>query len=225
MLKLNRLFLTSGGSEIINTISDFFHSLQVQVVDPDALLGLNLDDTTWIFVDWLLPAMAGIQLVRLLRESGLARNARISMVLPRADGELQMRALDAGADDYILGPLDPKLLLERMKAYRAAVSQPEEPIIYMNDLVVDTNAYSVRFRGSLIPVKVNEFRLLAHFARHPDRVFTRGNLIGVLGKSNEVLDERTVDAWISRLRSVLRAHGVPYSLRTVRACGYILDSR
>lgn len=224
MLKLNRLMLTSGGADYINTISDFFYNIQVQIVDPDSLLGQSLDDSTWIFVDWLLPAMAGIQLVRLLRESGLGRSARISMVLPSSDDEMQLRALAAGADDYIVGPLNPHKLVDRMRAYRAAVANPDEPILRMGEMVVDTNAYSVRFRGKLLPLKVNEFRLVAHFVRYPDRVFTRGNLIGVLGKSKDVNDERTVDVWMSRLRSTLRTHGVPHIPRTVRAAGYILDS-
>lgn len=224
MLKLSRLLLTSGGVDYINTISDFFYSVQVQIVEPDSLLGQVLDDSTWIFVDWLLPAMAGIQLVRLLRESGLGRNARISMVLPSSDDEMQLRSLAAGADDYIVGPLSPQKLVDRMRAYRAAVANPDEPILRLGEMVVDTNAYSVRFRGKLLPLKVNEFRLIAHFARYPDRVFTRGNLIGVLGKSNEVHDERTVDVWMSRLRTALRYHGVPHIPRTVRAAGYILDS-
>ena len=228
MLKLNRLILTSGGIEFINTISDFFYNIQVQIVDPDSLLSQatqTLDDSTWVFIDWLLPAMAGIQLIRLLRESGLGHNARISMVLPHADNDMQLRALAAGADDYIIGPLSPQSLLDRMRIYRAAVTSPDEPVFKIGEMIVDTNAYSVRFRGRLLPLNVNEFRLIAHFGRHPDRVFTRGNLIGVLGKSMEVNDERTVDVWMSRLRSTLRRHGVPNVPRTVRSCGYILDSR
>ncbi|MCJ2185293.1 response regulator transcription factor [Novosphingobium beihaiensis] len=224
MLKLNRLLLTSGGLDLINSMSDLFYSIQVQIVDSDSLLGQAFDDTTWIFIDWLLPAMAGIQLVRLLRASGPGRNARISMVLPGQDEQMQMRALAAGADDYIIGPLDPKRLVERMKTYRVALVPPDDPVTTIGEMSVDTNAYLVRFRGRPLPLKVNEFRLLAHFARHPDRVFTRSNLIGVLGKSQEVNDERTVDVWMSRLRATLRAHDVPYVPRTVRSCGYILDT-
>ena len=224
MLKLNRLLLTSGGMDLINSISDLFYSLQVQIVDSDSLLNQTFDDTTWIFIDWLLPAMAGIQLVRLLRASAPGEKARISMVLPGQDKQMQMRALAAGADDYIIGPLDPQQLIERMKAYRVALTPPDDPVMTLGDMTVDTNAYLARFRGKPIPLKVNEFRLLAHFVRHPDRVFTRGNLIGVLGKSQAVNDERTVDVWMSRLRGTLRSHDVPYVPRTIRSCGYILDT-
>jgi two-component system phosphate regulon response regulator PhoB len=225
MLKLNRLLLTSGGLDLINSISDLFYSLQVQIVDPDSLLNQTFDDTTWIFIDWLLPAMAGIQLVRLLRASGLGQTVRISMVLPGADEQMQMRALAAGADDYIIGPLNPDQLVERMKTYRVALTPPDDPVMTLGDMTVDTNAYLVRFRGKALPLKVNEFRLLSHFVRHPDRVFTRSNLIGVLGKSKLVNDERTVDVWMSRLRGTLRHHEVPYVPRTIRSCGYILDTR
>lgn len=224
MLKLNRLLLTSGRLDLINSISDLFYSIQVQIVDPDSLLSQSFDDSTWIFIDWLLPAMAGIQLVRLLRASGLGEKVRISMVLPDRDEQMQMRALAAGADDYIIGPLNPDQLIDRMKAYRVALTPPDDPVMTLGEMTVDTNAYLVRFRGKPLPLKVNEFRLLAHFVRHPDKVYTRGNLIGVLGKSKDVNDERTVDVWMSRLRSTLRRHEVPYVPRTVRACGYILDT-
>ncbi|CDO38334.1 response regulator transcription factor [Novosphingobium sp. KN65.2] len=224
MLKLNRLLLTSGGLDLINSISDLFYSIQVQIVDPDSLLNQNFDDSTWIFIDWLLPAMAGIQLVRLLRGSALGEKVRISMVLPTPDADIQMRALAAGADDYIVGPLNPDQLIDRMKSYRVVLVPPEDPVITFGDMTVDTNAYLIRFRGERLPLKVNEFRLLAHFVRHPDRIYTRSDLIGVLGRSREVNAERTVDVWMSRLRTTLRSLDVPYVPRTVRACGYILDT-
>lgn len=223
MLKLNRLLLTSGGSEYANAISDFFSNIQVQVVDAQKLLDLSLDDSTWLFIDWLLPVMAGMQLVRLLRESGRAANARISMVLPQASEDIQMRALQAGADDYIIGPLSPEKLIDRMRIYRSAVPQPREPVLRLGDLTVDTNAFSVRYRDRVLALKVSEFHLMAHFARHPNRVFTRSTLIGVMGRGQDVDDERTVDVWISRLRTKLRQYEVPYELRTVRSFGYILD--
>lgn len=225
MLKLSRILLTSGGNDHLNAISDMFYNLQVQIVDTDSLFSQAFDDRTWLFIDWLLPAMAGLQLVRLLRETGLGRQARISMVLPEADATMQARAIAAGADDYIVGPLTPATLSDRLRVYQGAVSDDtgKDAIMQMGDLTVDTNAYRVRYAGKVLPLRVNEFRLLAHFARHPNRVFTRSNLIGVLGKSREVHDERTVDVWMSRLRSALKSHGVPQVPRTVRSAGYILD--
>ena len=75
-----------------------------------------------------------------------------------------------------------------------------------------------------VPLRPNEFRLLAHFMEHPDQVFSRTALIEQLGKDGEAIDERTVDVWVGRLGRALTAQGAPDPLRTVRALGYVMDS-
>lgn len=92
------------------------------------------------------------------------------------------------------------------------------------ELIVDPIAFAVRFRGRVLPLRPNEFRLLAFFVANPDRVFSRTALIENLGKDSDLIDERTVDVWTGRLRRALRDHGVPDPLRTVRSQGYVLDS-
>ncbi len=99
----------------------------------------------------------------------------------------------------------------------ADASQPD-------DLTVDTTAMLVRYRDQRIVLAPNEFRLLAHFAAHPDRVFTRDALIDTLGKNERGIDARTVDVWIGRIRRALKSRGVPDRLRTVRSMGYVYDA-
>ncbi|MBT0670173.1 response regulator transcription factor [Novosphingobium profundi] len=225
MLKLGHIVLTSGNKDHVDHITDTFLNLGVSVVDPANLLDLQVDDATWIFIDWLLPAMAGVLLLSLLRQTVFGRKAKVTMVLPEHDDALRARALEAGADDYIVGPLSPEALAERIRVYQGAVSPPEEPVLAIGKMKVDTNAYLARYDGRPIKLKVLEFRLLAHFFRNPDRVFTRANLISVLGKGEEVHAERTVDVWMSRLRLSLQRQEVPLVPRTVRSAGYILDTR
>ena len=92
------------------------------------------------------------------------------------------------------------------------------------DLIVDPVAFAARYRGKLLILRPNEFRLLAFFVANPDRVFSRAALIASLGKDSDLLDERTVDVWTGRLRRALRDQGAPDPLRTVRSQGYVLDS-
>jgi len=92
------------------------------------------------------------------------------------------------------------------------------------ELTIDPVAFAARYRGKVIPLRPNDFRLLAHFVANPDRVFDRQSLIECLGKDSGVMDERTVDVWTGRLRRALRAHSVPDPIRTVRSYGYVLDS-
>ncbi|MES2493414.1 MAG: winged helix-turn-helix domain-containing protein [Pseudomonadota bacterium] len=92
------------------------------------------------------------------------------------------------------------------------------------DLTIDLVAFAARFRGKVLALRPNEFRLLAFFVANPDRVFSRKELIENLGKDTGPIDERTVDVWTGRLRRALRGQDVPDPLRTVRAYGYVLDS-
>ena len=147
------------------------------------------------------------------------------MVLENPDAEARRRALAAGADDYIVGPLTPEALLDRIEAANPERSRPGSgPRLRHGDITIDLAAFQARFKGKILPLRPNEFRLLVHFVENPDQVFSRGSLIGRLGKDAEVIDERTVDVWIGRLRRGLRAHGVPDPLRTVRSMGYVMDS-
>lgn len=103
--------------------------------------------------------------------------------------------------------------------------RPASPALFRHgELTIDPGAFAARFRGRLVPLRPNEFRLLLHFVTHPDQVFSRASIIEHLGKDSDLLDERTVDVWTGRLRRALRAHGVPDPLRTVRSLGYVLDS-
>ena len=180
----------------------------------------------WCFVDWLLPDISGLEMVRRLREARATRHGHITMVLEDGDAEERRRALKAGADDYLVGPLNAAILAERLDLY--AVAEPRVAAtpgrLQHGALSLDMAAHQVRHEGRPVTLRPNEFRLLAHFLEHPDQVFSRTALIECIGKDSGLLDERTVDVWVGRLRRALAAHGVPDPLRTVRSLGYVLDS-
>ena len=182
-----------------------------------------LGDKVWGFVDWLCPTMSGLELCRRLRESSATRRAHLTIVLDESSQDAKRRALQAGADDYLVGPLDAARLLERM-AGLAAEPAPTRLHLQHGAITLDLGAHQIKVAGQPVPMRPNEFRLLAHFMEHPDQVFSRTALIDRLGKDGDELDERTVDVWVGRLRRALAAHGAPDPLRTVRALGYVLDS-
>ena len=198
-----------------------------RVVPIDSALGdPNLDGPAWAFIDWIGEAMSGIELCRRLREARSTRSIHVTMVLDTGDSEERRRALKAGADDYMTGPLNLHAVLDRMALYEAVGAAPAAPRarIENGDLCIDLAAHQLRYRGQPVPLRPNEFRLLAHFIEHPDQVFSRTALIERLGKDEEAIDDRTVDVWVGRLRRSLAAHGAPDPLRTVRALGYVMDS-
>lgn len=179
----------------------------------------------WAFIDWLLPDMPGIEACRRLRCDPLTAQAHVTMVLDDDDGDARRRALRAGADDYIVGPLSRTAILDRVLATRPGRDSAggEERSLTAGDLAIEVAAFQARWRGKPIPLMPNEFRLLRYFVEHSGRVFTRSQLIAALGKQEPAIDERTVDVWIGRLRRALRAAGAGEPLRTVRSLGYVFD--
>lgn len=187
--------------------------------DPQRLAG----DPLLVFVDWLLPDASGLEMCRWLRSFEATAAAHITVVLEDRDSEARRRALRAGADDYLLGPLTADQVLSRLST-RTPSPAPSNHRVAVGALTLDTDAFQARHAGRMVPLRPNEFRLLAHLVTHPDQLFSRTALIGILGKHEDGIDERTVDVWIGRLRRALSAAGVPDLIRTVRQRGYVLDS-
>ena len=203
----------------------------------------------WAFVDWLCPNISGLELCRRLRRDSATKHAHITMIIDSFNGEACRRALDAGADDYLVGPLDLERLSDRIAPRtvghaRITTATPSIPAIARvsptplastqakpqgqqlvhSGLTVDLIAHRAHFRGTTIPLRPNEFRLLVFFLQHPNRVHSRAALIAALWSDDSTLDERTIDVWVGRLRRALVSHGAADPIRTVRFMGYVLDS-
>ncbi len=182
-----------------------------------------LEGRAWVVVDWLLPALSGLELCRRLRLDPQTEAAHVTMILEEDDEDAKRRALRAGADDYIIGPLTRAALLDRVLAVELTARGAAARTVRLGELALDLSALQVRWKDRPIPLMPNEFRLLRYLMEQPGRVFSRAQLIAALGKVEPPLDERTVDAWVSRLRRALREAGAGDMLRTVRALGYVLD--
>jgi two-component system, OmpR family, phosphate regulon response regulator PhoB len=183
-----------------------------------------LEGTIWAFADWVLPDISGLEICRQLRCAPLTAQAHITMVLEEDDFEARRRALRAGADDYMVGPVSRTTVLDRVLSvvendYDGGALRS----LTLGDLTIDLSAFQANWRGVPVVLMPNEFRLLRFFVEHPRRVFTRAQLIAALGKQDPPVDERTVDVWVGRLRRALRASGAGAPLRTVRSLGYVLD--
>jgi two-component system phosphate regulon response regulator PhoB len=184
-----------------------------------------VEGALWAFVDWVLPDISGLEICRRLRCDPLSAQAHITIVLEEDDPETKRRAIRAGADDYLIGEIDRRRVLDRLLSLRPAEAEITiQRVLEHGDLTVDLAAFQARWKGQPIPLMPNEFRLLRYFVEHPGRVFTRPQLMAALGKQEPPVDERTVDVWIGRLRRALRSAGAADSrLRTVRMLGYVLD--
>ena len=217
------IFLTDRTAE---TMDDFVHAgrrytfARIGREGPERLV----EGPVWAFVDWVLDDLAGLEMCRRLRSDPRTSAAHITMVLEEDDPDDRRRALKAGADDYMLGPVDRTAVLDRVMAVdplqqQRAMGQRFE----VGKLTVDMAALQARWGGKPMVLPPNEFRLLLYFAENPNRVMTREQLIGGLGKREPKIDARTVDVWIGRLRRALKSAGAGNPLRTVRSLGYVLD--
>lgn len=188
----------------------------------DAPLPL-LDGQPWAFVDWVLPDLSGLELCRRLRCDPQTEAAHVTMVLEEDETEVKRRALRAGADDYVIGPIDRSTVLDRVLSLQLPEAELPARTLRLGDLSLDLSALQARWKDKAIALMPNEFRLLRYLMEQPGQVFSRAQLIAALGKQGQPIDERTVDAWVSRLRRALRNTGAGYPLRTVRSLGYVLD--
>jgi two-component system, OmpR family, phosphate regulon response regulator PhoB len=183
-----------------------------------------LDGAVWIFVDWVLDDMAGIELCRRLRADAATAGAHITMVLDDNDPSSRKRALDAGADDYINGPVDRRIVLDRVLALNPEFNGQYMPdALQFGPLTINLSSYRAYWKDTPIEVSPNEFRLLRFLADNANRSLTRAEIVAGLGKDDEEIDERTVDVWIGRLRKAIKEAGGGNPLRTVRLIGYVFD--
>jgi len=179
----------------------------------------------WAFVDWVMEDCSGLEMCRRLRADPRTVDAHVTIILEADDADDRRRALKAGADDYMIGPLDRTVVLDRVLAVhgRRHARGPAQQV-RLGKLVIDVLALQARWDDRPVALRPNEFRLLRFFVENPDRVLSRHDLIEGLGKLDPPIDERTVDVWIGRLRRALKDVGAGHMLRTVRAMGYVLDS-
>lgn len=217
------IFLTS---ELGESLEDFIHDHRRFTFDrlgPDGPRRL-VEGPMWAFVDWVMPDLAGLEMCRRLRADQRTQDAHVTMVLEADDPEDRRRALRAGADDYLVGPLTRTAVLDRVLALQSRTSERQATRCFeLGALVIDMAALQARWNDTPISLRPNEFRLLRFLAENPNRVLTREDLINGLGKREPPIDERTVDVWIGRLRRAIKAAGGGNPLRTVRSLGYVFD--
>jgi|LauGreDrversion4_2_1035121.scaffolds.fasta_scaffold211129_1 two-component system phosphate regulon response regulator PhoB len=217
------IFLTS---ELGESLDDFVHDDRRFTFDklgPDGPRRL-VEGPMWAFVDWVMPTISGLEMCRRLRADPRTADAHVTMVLEEDDAEDRRRALRAGADDYLVGPLSRTAVLDRVLALQSRGAERHATRRFeAGALTIDMAALQARWAGEPIVLRPNEFRLLRFFAENPNRVLTREDLISGLGKREPAIDERTVDVWVGRLRRAIKAAGGGNPLRTVRSLGYVFD--
>ena len=179
-----------------------------------------------ILLDWMLPGMSGIDYARRLRSVPDTRDIPIIMLTAKGAEEDKVRALDTGADDYITKPFSTKELVARVRAVLRRYSGTDDSgAIEVEGLLFDPETYRVSANGQEIEISPTEFKLLHFFIVHPERVYSRSQLLDQVWGENVYVEERTVDVHIRRLRKTLEPFGFDKFIQTVRSAGYRFSTR
>jgi two-component system phosphate regulon response regulator PhoB len=174
-----------------------------------------------IVVDWMLPDVSGLELIRLLRRDAHTRDIPVVMLTARAEEADKVTGLDAGADDYLTKPFSARELVARIQAVmRRSVPAAQFERVEVEGLLLDQAGQRVAAAGRPIALGPTEYRLLAFLMTHPDRVYTRSQLLDRVWGGNVYVEERTVDVHIRRLRRALEPSGYDRLVQTVRGTGY-----
>jgi two-component system phosphate regulon response regulator PhoB len=174
-----------------------------------------------ILLDWMLPGMSGLELARRLRKEGLTREVPIIMLTARGEENDRVHGLDAGVDDYVVKPFSARELLARIKAVmRRSRGDEEDGSVTLGGLRIDGAAHRVFAGDAPIHIGPTEYRLLHFFMTHPERVYTRTQLLDHVWGGNVYVEERTVDVHIRRLRKTLEPFVLEHLVQTVRGAGY-----
>jgi two-component system, OmpR family, phosphate regulon response regulator PhoB len=174
-----------------------------------------------LVLDWMLPGESGLAFARRLRADERTRELPILMLTARAMEHDKISGLESGADDYLTKPFSPKELAARIKAVlRRRAPQLSGDAVEAEGLRLDPGTRRVTAHGQRVEISPSEFRLLHFLMTHPERVYTRAQLLDHVWGDHVFIEERTVDVHIRRLRKALEPSGHDRLIDTVRGSGY-----
>ena len=176
-----------------------------------------------VLLDWMLPGGSGLELLRRLKRGDTTAGIPVIMLTAKTTQDNVIQGLEVGADDYITKPFAPRELIARIKALiRRAGGVDKSESFSIGDLMLDCASHRVSIGGRKVDMGPTEFNLLQFFMTHPERAYTRSQVLDHVWGPNVYLEERTIDVHIRRLRKALQTPEADYSdlIQTVRGTGY-----
>jgi len=208
-----RYNLSRAGYRVRNTLDGEEGLIMIKEEKPDVLI-----------LDWMLPSVSGLEICRALRRQKDTRDIGIIMLTARGEELDRVQGLESGADDYISKPFSPAELVARVASVlrRSKPVTSQEALMYA-DIEMDLTTFRVKRSGRYISLGPTEYRLLRHFLENPKRVYSREQLLDAVWGPDIVVEARTVDVHIRRLRKALNSENGADLIRTVRSAGYALE--
>lgn len=203
--------------------ADFHITEAENTIQATRLLADRIPDL--ILLDWMLPGKSGIDFLKWLRQQDLYNNIPIIMLTARAEEEHKIRGLMTGADDYITKPFSPEELSARIKTVLRRgplISLDNE--IKIGALTLNVEQQLTKIGNELLELSPIEYKLLYFFAKNPNKIFSRDQLITHVWGGNVYIDGRTIDVQIRRLRKKLMPFNYDKRIKTIRSSGYLFEN-
>lgn len=206
--ELVRLYLEKEGYSVV-TVYDGISALNNAV---------RLDFAA-VILDIMMPGKDGIEVLKDIRKT-----SNVPVIMLSAKGETidKVLGLEFGADDYIVKPFEPKELIARLKAVLrrfGSETVPDESVNYEN-ISINMSTYELKIKGDIIDIPPKELELLSYLCSHPNKVFTRDQLLNEVWGYDYYGDSRTVDVHVKRLREKIDGVSDNWQLKTVWGVGY-----
>ena len=206
---------------LVHNLAGAGHRVSCALDVRGALALMAADAPDLLLLEWELPDLSGIALLRQLRQDGALCDLPIIMASVRDSEQDKVLALESGADDYLCKPFGPREMLARVHALlrRRARTLPRDG---SNQAALRLDPHTLRVTAGSVPINLGrvEFKLLHFLMDHPGRVHSRAQLLDQVWGHAAYLDERTVDAHVGRLRHALQPGGCGHHIETVRGSGY-----
>lgn len=184
-----------------------------------ALEAVKTEKFAAVILDIMMPVLDGMEALKEIRKI-----SRIPVIMLTAKGETidKILGLEIGADDYMVKPFEPKELVARLKAVLRRVGGDDVVDEAMNfeNLYLNKSTYEMKVNGEAIDVPPKEFELLTFLCSHPNKVYTRDQLLNEVWGYDYYGDSRTVDVHVKRLREKIDGASDNWSLRTIWGVGY-----
>ncbi len=179
-----------------------------------------------MLIDWMLPDQTGLELTRSIKRNKETQDLPVILLTARAEEQDKVAGLEGGADDYVTKPFSPRELLARIQALlRRSSPTAGGEAIEAGALRLDPASHRVMAGEQSVSLGPTEYRLLQFFMEHPERVYSRSQLLDRVWGGNVYVEERTVDVHIRRLRKALEPSGSDALVQTVRGSGYRFSTR
>lgn len=171
-----------------------------------------------IVLDIMMPVKNGMEMLSSLRKEDEFKNTMVLFLTALGAESAEINGFNAGADDYVVKPVKPKVLLSRIKALLRRINKDEEKLVSIGDLIIDRERFIIHYKGQDVILAKKEFELLALLASKPGRVFPRNEILNEVWGTDIIVGDRTIDVHIRKIRQKTGDIIV-----TVKGVGYRLD--